>query len=77
MRVGKCEEAAKIYEGLIELDPGDLKAWVGASAAYLKLSEYVRSFDAASKVLVRDRSNARAFAHRSGPKSLTSSYTRA
>ena len=62
MRAGKCEEAANIYERLVELDAGDLKAWLGASFAYLKLSDYVRCFDAATSVLTRDRTNARAFA---------------
>jgi predicted aspartyl protease len=62
MRDGKCEEAAKIYERLIELDDNDLKAWLGASFAYLKLADYARCFDDAARVLTVDRSNARAFA---------------
>jgi len=62
MREGKVEAAAKIYERLIELDASDSKAWLGASFAYLKLSDYVRCFDAASNVLSSERTNARAFA---------------
>jgi len=62
MRGGKCDEAAKIYERLVELDASDFKAWLGLSFAYLKLSDYARCFDAASKVLTAERSNARAYA---------------
>lgn len=62
MRVGKYEKAGMIYEVLTALNASDFKARLGASFAYLKMSDFARCFDAATGVLKAEPGNARAHA---------------
>lgn len=61
-RQGRYDEAAKLYEQLLALNPNDSSARLGAGFAYLKLLDYSRCFDAASSVLKSEPRNARAHA---------------
>jgi tetratricopeptide (TPR) repeat protein len=60
MKRGNYDKAAKIYEGLVVLDPSDLQARLGASFAYLKLGNYVRCYDEAQEALKQNPKSARA-----------------
>src|SRR4030095_7267346 len=62
MRDGKHDKAARIYEGLVAINADDLKARLGASFAYMKLSDYARCMSAASELLKIQPNNARAHA---------------
>jgi tetratricopeptide (TPR) repeat protein len=62
MRAGKYEDALKVYRGVIDASLQDIPARLGASLAYLKLQNYVRSFEVATEVINIDKTNARAHA---------------
>jgi predicted aspartyl protease len=62
MRRGQYDRAAKIFNGLVRLNPNDFNSRLGASFAYLKIADYVRCFDEAAAVLKTQPGNARAHA---------------
>jgi len=61
-RAGRYEDAIKLFASLIEADPNDLQARLGASYAYLKTQSYLLSLERAIDVLKVDRNNSRAHA---------------
>jgi len=62
MQRGQYDRAAEIFRGLGELSPADFNARLGASYAYLKMTDYSRCFDTAAAVLKAHPNNARAHA---------------
>ena len=62
MRGGKFGKALEIYSQLLERDPKDIPAHLGAALAYIKESNYNLSYEHASQVLKLDSGNARAHA---------------
>lgn len=76
MRAGKFEDALKIYSGIIETNPADVQAQLGASFANLKMAEYLRCFEQAMDVLKTNENNARAHAL-AGIALLRSGFVRA
>ena len=76
IRAGKYEDAIRIYLGVIESDPRDSRARLGASFAYLKMQSYPPCFQHAKEVLSIDANNARAHAL-AGLSLLRSGFIRA
>jgi predicted aspartyl protease/Tfp pilus assembly protein PilF len=76
LRAGKYEDALNAYRAMIESDPRDVQARLGASFAYLKNANYLLSFEQAGEAINIDRSNARAHAL-SGISLLRSGFIRA
>jgi len=76
LRGGRYDDALKIYNFLIESDPRDIQARLGASLAYLKNANYLLSFEQANEAVNLDRNNARAHAL-SGISLLRSGFIRA
>jgi predicted aspartyl protease len=76
MRAGKYEDALKIYFGMIDADPRDIQARLGASFAYLKMLDYLHCFEQAVEVNKIDTSNSRARAL-AGISLLRSGFIRA
>ena len=62
MRVGKYEDAIKLFNMLIAADPNDIQARLGASYAYIKSQDYLLSMERAIDVLKIDNNNAHAHA---------------
>lgn len=62
MRLGKYEDALKIYHEMIDANPLDISPRLGASLAYLKLQNYVRCFEQATEAININKDNARAHA---------------
>ena len=75
MRVGKYEDALKIYREMIDASPQDISPRLGASFAYLKLLNYVRCFEQATEAVNINKDNARAHAL-SGIALLRSGFVR-
>jgi predicted aspartyl protease len=76
IRLGKYEDALKIYLGMIEANRRDSRARLGASFGYLKLQIYPPCFQQAKEVLSIDANNARAHAL-AGVSLLRSGFIRA
>jgi len=76
IRLGKYDDALKIYLGMIEVDPRDNRARLGASFAHLKMQSYAPCFQQAKEVLGVDANNARAHAL-AGVSLLRSGFIRA
>ena len=76
IRLGKYEDALKIYLGMIEANNRDSRARLGASFAYLKMQNYAPCFQPAKEVLGTDDNNARAHAL-AGVSLLRSGFIRA
>jgi predicted aspartyl protease/Tfp pilus assembly protein PilF len=76
LKQGKYDAALAIYLGVIETDPRDNRARLGASFAYLKMQNYAPSFQQAKEVLSIDANNARAHAL-AGISLLRSGFIRA
>jgi len=76
IRLGKYEEALKIYLGMIEANGRDNRARLGASFAHLKMQNYAPCFQQAKEVLGTDNNNARAHAL-AGVSLLRSGFIRA
>jgi len=76
IRLGKYEDALKIYLGMIEANGRDSRARLGASFDYLKMQNYPPCFQQAKEVLGIDASNARAHAL-AGVSLLRSGFIRA
>jgi tetratricopeptide (TPR) repeat protein len=76
MRSGRYDDALKIYSLLINADPRDIQARLGASFAYLKNANYLLSFEQASEAVSLDNNNARAHAL-AGISLLRSGFIRA
>jgi tetratricopeptide (TPR) repeat protein len=76
IRLGKYEDALKIYLGMIETNGRDSRARLGASFAYLKMLNYPSCFQQAKEVLSFDANNARAHAL-AGASLLRSGFIRA
>jgi predicted aspartyl protease/cytochrome c-type biogenesis protein CcmH/NrfG len=76
MRSGKYEDALKNYNKIIEADPRDNQARLGASYAYLKMQNYPPSFQLAMEVISVDANNSRAHAL-AGISLLRSGFIRA
>jgi tetratricopeptide (TPR) repeat protein len=76
IRLGKYEDALKIYLGMIESNSRDNRARLGASFAYLKMQNYAPCFQQAKEVLGTDANNARAHAL-AGVSLLRSGFIRA
>ncbi|MFY9553768.1 MAG: aspartyl protease family protein [Blastocatellia bacterium] len=62
MRTGRYEDALKIYQEMVSADPGDVRARLGVSFAYLKMQVYLRCFEQAMEVNKTDPNQARAHA---------------
>jgi predicted aspartyl protease len=75
IRKGEYEKAAKFFLDLVEKDPQDIRARLGASFAYLKLQNYRLCYEQASEVLKLDEKNSRAHAL-AGLALLRSGYLR-
>src|SRR5215471_2706724 len=76
IRLGKYEDALKIYLGMIEANTRDSRSRLGASFAYLKMQNYPPCFQQAKEVLSIDAHNARAHAL-AGVSLLRSGFIRA
>src|SRR5215216_5263360 len=61
-RDGKYEKAIGIYRGLLDKDAQDVQARLGLSLAYLKVQDYLHSFEHAAETIKIDPNNARAHA---------------
>jgi len=62
MRDGEYQKAVKAFLELVDADPSDIRASLGAAQAYFKLQDYNLSFDRAAAVLKLDDNNASAHA---------------
>ncbi|HKA17416.1 MAG TPA: aspartyl protease family protein [Blastocatellia bacterium] len=76
IRLGKYEDALKIYLGMIEANNRDSRARLGASFAHLKMQNYAPCFQQAKEVLSTEAHNARAHAL-AGVSLLRSGFIRA
>lgn len=73
IRKGNYPKAIRIFNELIQSDPQDVRARLGAGLAHLKSLNYIACFDLASEVIRIDEKNARARAL-SGLALLRSGY---
>src|SRR5262249_18572708 len=76
IRLGRYDDALKIYLSLIDADPRNNRARLGAGFAYFKMQNYAPSFQQAKEVLSVDANNARAHAL-AGVSLLRSGFIRA